>query len=250
MVKAFLLFFFVYLPFVAFSQQNIKDSVLSFPMIGASAAYQIPGGDLSERFGNNFNIGGVFQWKTKKNYLIGLEGQFIFGNKVKENTILDSLSTSQGGIISSLGEFADVVLYERGLKFELKLGKIFPVFGPNKNSGIFTSLGAGILQHKIRIENQGSSIPSIEGDYKKGYDRLTNGMSVTAFAGYINFGNKRLVNFYAGLEITQGFTQNRRSFDFDSRKEDLKKRNDLLMGIRVAWVIPIYKRAPKEFYYN
>ena len=219
-------------------------------MIGATAAYQIPSGDLSERFGNNFNIGGVFQWKNKKNYILGLDGQLIFGNSVKENTILDSLSTHQGGVISAQGEFADVVLYERGLKFELKLGKIFPVFGPNKNSGILTSIGVGILQHKIRIENQGSSIPSIEGDYKKGYDRLTNGLCVTAFAGYMNFGNKRLVNFYAGLEITQGFTQNRRSFDFDSRTQDLKKRNDLLIGIRVAWVIPIYKRAPKEFYYN
>jgi len=250
MIKSFVIFFFICLPFAAFSQQNIKDSTIAFPMIGASAAYQIPGGDLDQRFGNNFNIGGVFQWKTKKNYVFGLDGQFIFGNKVHENNILDSLATNQGGIISSQGDFADVILYERGLKFELKLGKIFPVFGPNKNSGLFTSIGAGVLQHKIRIENQGSSIPAIEDDYKKGYDRLTNGLSLTAFAGYMNFGNKRLVNFYAGVEITQAFTQNRRSFNFDSREQDLKKRNDLLIGFRVAWVIPIYRRVPREFYYN
>lgn len=250
MVKSIAIFFLICLPFAVFSQQNIKDSAIAFPMIGAAAAYQMPGADLAQRFGNNFNIGGVFQWKTKKNYVFGLDGQFIFGNKVKENTILDSLATSQGGIISSQGDFADVILYERGLKFELKLGKVFPIFGPNKNSGLFTSIGAGVIQHKIRIENQGSSIPAIEDDYKKGYDRLTNGLSLTAFAGYMNFGNKRLVNFYAGVELTQGFTQNRRSFNYDSRIQDSKKRNDLLIGIRVAWLIPIYKRVPKEFYYN
>jgi hypothetical protein len=250
MQKNILILLLALLPLPAVSQQNIRDSSIAFTMIGASGAWQIPGGNLDERFGNNFNIGGVFQWKTKKNILLGLDGQFIFGNTVKENSILDSLITSQGGIISSQGEFADVILYERGFKFELKIGKIFPVFGPNKNSGILTTLGGGIVQHKIRIENQGSSVPSIEEDYKKGYDRLSNGFSLTAFAGYMNFGNNRLVNFYAGLELTQAFTQNRRSFNFDTREQDLKKRNDLFLGLRLGWVIPLYKRAPKEFYYN
>lgn len=248
-----LLFHFLFLflfPRIAVAQQNIRDSVLSFSMIGASGAWQIPGGDLDERFGNNFNIGGVFQWKTKKNIILGVDGQFIFGNKVKENNILDSLATKDGNIISSAGEFADIILYERGFKFEIKIGKIFPVFGPNKNSGIMTTLAGGLLQHKIRIENQGSSIPSIEDDYKKGYDRLSNGLCFTAFAGYMNFGNKRLVNFYAGVEFTQAFTENRRSFNFDSQEQDLKKRNDMLMSIRLGWVIPLYKRAPKDFYYN
>lgn len=232
------------------AQQNIKDSAIAFPMIGASGAWQVPKGDLEQRFGHNFNVGGVFQWKSKKNIIIGFDGQFLFGNTVKEDGILDSLTTSQGGIISSQGEFADVILYERGLKFEIKVGKIFPVFGPNKNSGLMGTVGAGILQHKIRIENQGSSIPSIEGDYKKGYDRLSNGICLTAFAGYMNFGNKRLVNFYAGLEITKAFIQNRRSFNFDTREQDNKERNDVLIGLRVGWVIPIYKRAPRDFYYN
>ena len=250
MIKTLKIFLLILIPLTAVSQQNIKDSVLSFPMIGASGAWQIPGGDLSDRFGNNFNIGGVFQWKTKKNIVLGIDGQFLFGNKIKEDNILDSITTIQGGIISAQGEFADVLLYERGIKFEFKAGKIFPVFGPNKNSGIMTTLGVGILQHKIRIENTGSSIPSIEGDYKKGYDRLSNGLSLTAFAGYMNFGNKRLVNFYAGFEITQAFTQNRRAFNFDTREQDLRKRTDLLIGIRIGWVLPIYKRAPREFYYN
>ncbi len=250
MSRAFLILILGSLPLLASSQKNIRDSSLVFPMIGATGAWMIPGGDLADRFGNNFTIGGVFQLKTRNNLVVGLDGQFLFGNKVKENTILDSLITGQGGIISAQGEFADVVLYQRGFKFEVKAGKIFPVLGPNRNSGLFTSLGAGILQHKIRIENTGSSIPSIEKDYKKGYDRLTNGFCYTLFAGYMNFSNNRLVNFYAGFEFTQAFTVNRRSFNFDTREQDQKQRKDMLFGIRAGWVIPIYKRAPKDYYYN
>ena len=250
MNKIFLSLLLLYFPFPALSQQNTKDYVISFMMIGATGARQTPEGELEYRFGKSFKVGGVFQWKSKKNIVIGLDGQFLFGNTVKENNILNSLSTDQGGIISAQGEFADVILYERGFKFELKLGKVFPLFGPNKNSGLLTTIGTGLLQHKIRIENQGSSIPSIEEDYKKGYDRLSNGLSFTAFAGYMNFGNNRFVNFYAGVELTKAVTQNRRSFNFDTREQDTKKRNDLLVGIRIGWVIPIYKRVPKEFYYN
>jgi len=250
MSRTFLILILGSLPLIASSQKNIRDSSLAFPMIGATGAWMIPGGDLADRFGNNFNIGGVFQVKTKSNIVFGLDGQFLFGNKVNENTILDSLGTGRGGIISAQGEFADVVLYERGFKFELKTGKIFPVLGPNKNSGIFTSLAAGVMQHKIRIENQGSSIPSIEKEYKKGYDRLSNGFCYTLFAGYMNFSNSRLVNFYAGFEFTHALTQNRRSFNFDTREQDQKKRNDMLFGIRAGWVIPVYKRAPKDYYYN
>lgn len=250
MKRALIIFLFVTSPFLVMGQRTVKDSVISFPMIGATGAWQVPGGDMNNRFGNNFNIGGVFQWKTKKNFVLGLDGQFLFGNTVDENYILDSITTKQGGIIAANGDFATVFLYERGWKFELKLGKIFPLIGPNKNSGLFTSFGAGILQHKIRIENQQSSIPAIEDDYKKGYDRLSNGLSLTGFIGYINFGNRRLVNFYAGFEFTKAITQNRRSFNFDTREQDLKKRNDLLSGFRLGWVIPIYKRAPKDYYYN
>jgi len=250
MKRGLIIFLLIISPILLPAQRNVKDSLISFPMIGATGAFQMPGADMKIRFGNNFNIGGVFQWKTRKNFVIGLDGQFLFGNTVHENTILDSITTSQGGIISSNGDFATVFLYERGWKFEIKLGKIFPIIGPNKNSGLFTSFGAGLLQHKIRIENQQSSIPSIEDDYKKGYDRLSNGLSLTGFIGYVNFGNRKLVNFYAGFEFTKAITQNRRSFNFDTREQDLTKRNDLLSGIRLGWVIPIYKRAPKDYYYN
>ncbi len=232
------------------AQVNLKDSTVSFTMIGATFAYQLPGGDMADRFGNNFNVGGVFQIKLKNNFVLGFDGNFLFSEKIRENGILDSLRDPNGYFINAEGQIATIALVERGWKYELKVGKVFPVIGPNKNSGILATLGGGILQHKIRMEATGGSYPSIEGNYAKGYDKLSNGFSLTEFTGYINFGNQRLVNFYGGFEFTQAFTQNRRNFDFDLQKQDTRKRMDLLFGFRVAWIIPIYKRAPKQFYFD
>ena len=60
--------------------------------------------------------------------------------------------------------------------------------------------------------------------------------------------NNRLLNFYFGFECLEGFTQNRRSYDFDLMSHDSKKRLDILYGARVAWILPLYKKAPAEFY--
>ncbi|HNP48057.1 MAG TPA: hypothetical protein PKL85_04425 [Bacteroidia bacterium] len=250
MKKIIWFFLFALMSLSSIGQSSLRDSSINLSMIGATFAYQYPGGDMADRFGNNFNVGGVFQVKLKSNFVFGFDGNFLFNEHVRENGILDSLRDSDGHFINAQGQFASIALVERGFKFELKAGKIFPVIGPNKNSGLLATVGAGILQHKIRFETKGGSYPSIEGDYAKGYDRLTNGLSVTEFLGYINFGNKRLVNFYGGLEFTQAFTQSRRDFDFDLQKKDTRKRIDLLFGFRVAWIIPIYKRAPRAYYFD
>ena len=56
-------------------------------------------------------------------------------------------------------------------------------------------------------------------EYKKGYDRLTNGPAITEGISYLHCGSKRLINFSLGLECTQGFTQNRRDYNFDQMKK-------------------------------
>ena len=234
----------------AFAQFNVRDSVVSFKMIGGTFAYQLPGGDMADRFGNNFSVGGTFQWKTKKNWIFGIDGNFIFSDQVKENSILSEISTSQGYVIGQDGFYAEVFLYERGFMFQAKAGKIVPVIGPNPNSGLMATIGVGLLEHRIRIEDKGNRAPQVFDEYKKGYDRLTNGLSLTEFIGYTHFSDHRLINFMAGFEFTQAFTKNRRDYNFDTMMRDDKSRVDLLFGFRLAWIIPLYKRMPREYYFN
>jgi hypothetical protein len=60
------------------------------------------------------------------------------------------------------------------------------------------------------------------------------------------------LNFYTGFFIQEGFTQNRRSVFFDQPiiPVPTETRIDILYGVKLGWLIPVYKRKPKEFYYN
>jgi hypothetical protein len=246
----FMMSLFVY-PEVSHSQFSVRDSSVFAPMLSVTYAYQLPGGDLKDRFGANSNIGGLFQIKLRSNWIFGADFNYLFSNKVKDaDSLFSSIETDDGNIINSDGEFADVFLYERGFCSSVRFGKLFPVLGPNPNSGPVIMGSVGLLQHKIRIENPGNLAPEISGDYKKGYDKLTNGICISEFAGYMYMGNHRLVSFFAGIECTQAFTQSRRSYDFNLQRYNAKQRLDLLWGFKFGWIIPFYKRAPEGYYYN
>jgi hypothetical protein len=67
-------------------------------------------------------------------------------------------------------------------------------------------------------------VPQVQGAYAKGYDRLTNGPAISQYIGWLHLDRKKLVNFNAGIEIIEAFTQNRRDFNFDQMKKDDSKR--------------------------
>ena len=232
------------------SAQNVKDSSLFAPMVKLSYAFQLPGEDLAKRFGYNSNIGLDFSIKTKKNFIFGVSGSFLFGDQIKEIGILDSLKTSSGFIINQNGNPEVVRLFERGFTISLHVGKIFPVFSSNKNSGIIAYAGPTFLRHKIKIYDVGKQAAQLVDPYPKGYDRLTAGFGAQEFIGYIYFGNTRILNFFFGFEFIQAFTKSQRSYDYDLMKADTDKRTDLLYGIRVGWILPLYKKTPQEFYYH
>ena len=229
------------------AQVNVKDLCIKIPMFFAHYAYQVPGNDMAKRFLNNSNIGGGFLVKTKKNLLIGADINYIFRDVVKENNILSSISTSDGFIIDGNGQPADISLSERGFYSSLKCGKIFSILSPNPNSGIVAMGSLGFLQHKINISNPGNTTPQVDGDYKKGYDRLTNGAEISEFIGYMYFSKNKLTNFFAGFEFVQAWTQCRRDVNFDTETKDNSKRTDLLSGFKVGWILPLYPRTRNDF---
>ena len=77
---------------------------------------------------------------------------------------------------------------------------------------------------------------------------MSSGLFINQFVGYINFSNKRLVNFFAGFEFTEGFTKNQRDYNFDTGLKDNKNRTDILIGFKAGWVFPLYKRVADKFY--
>ena len=235
---------------VTIAQKKSADSAITIPMVYAQYGYQFPGGDMEERFGNNSVLGGGFTLKTKKNWILGAEYNFMFGNDAKEGfSILKDIMTSEGIIISGDGTPAVVALFERGHIGSVKFGKLFPMLSPNKNSGFFVTVGLGILTHKVRIEVENQSAPQLKDDYRRGYDRLTAGLQLNQSIGYMYFGKRNVTNFTISFECFEGFTKGQRDYLFDTRQPGNASRMDILFGPKIAWMIPFRKRGPQEFYY-
>jgi hypothetical protein len=246
------LLIFLFIPFLVFSQRNVKDSIIGTPLIGVHYGANWTGGDLVNRYGFLNHIGGMMGYKTAKNWFLGFDGNFIFGNNIKVLGLFDHLVDSYNNITATAGDPAKVVLYVRGFNVNVAFGKIIPVFSPNKNSGILIQGGIGYLLHKIRIETQDQVVPSIELDYRKGYDRLAIGVNFHQFIGYSFMSNAGLRNFYAGFYLQEGLTRNQRTINFDEPDVPVSTdlRLDIQGGFRLGWYIPFYKRQPKEYYYN
>ena len=115
-------------------------------------------------------------------------------------------------------------------------------------SGFTIMLGAGYLQHKIQIEDRNTAVPQFQGEYRKGYDRLSSGLAFSQFIGYTHLSLNRRINFYIGIEATQAFTEGRRSIHFNTKADGTGSRTDILFGPKVGWVLTIYKEPSEGFY--
>ncbi len=55
---------------------------------------------------------------------------------------------------------------------------------------------------------------------------------------------------YAGFQFDAAFTRDRRPYDFYTMQVLNDKRNDLFVGIRVGFILPVWlKVSEKEFFY-
>ncbi len=235
-----------------YGQSSIKDSAIHLGIISFRLSYQIPFFDLKQRFGPDIAPGINAGYKLKSGWNFQYSYGFIFGQKVKETSMLNYISSSKGYLINGQGTMEPIDFEERGFWTYVSLGKIWNVIGPNPNSGIILQVGAGLLQHKIFFNYQRSlvSLPQLEGEYSKGYDRLSNGIMWVQSIGYQHFSNYNLGNFRFSLDFMEAFTKNRRSWNFDEFGPDNQKRLDILAGFSITLDIPVYKRAPDEFYVN
>jgi hypothetical protein len=239
---------FIFLLFLSVYCKSQTDSAITVPLIGIHLGGQIPLADMAERFGPNLNAGGCFSIKTKKNWLFGIESNYFFGRNVKED-VTTQLKNPEGYITDNDGFPADIRITERGLGIHLFGGKVFRIGNVNPNSGLLITIGAGYLQHKINLYDAQQKIAAFKGNLKHGYDRLSAGISFTQFVGYLFLSERRMLNFYFGVEAYEGYTRSLRKLNYDTGLPDTRLRQDILLGLRAGWVLPLYKKRPNEFYY-
>jgi hypothetical protein len=246
----FLILIFALSTFTGWSQRNLKDSSVATVVFAPHYKFNLTGGDLNKLWGFNHQVGLDVGVKLKNNLYLGLDGGFIFGNQLKDSSMFNNVYTSNGTITGFAGNPAIVLFMMRGMSTHFDLGFVWNKFGTNPNSGLWLKFGGGYMMHKIRIESQLDDVPQLEGEYRKGYDRLTMGFSTKQFIGYLHQTDSRFLNFYAGLEFVQGFNKNVRTYNFDLGGPDDELKFDMLYSVKVGWLIPIYKRTTQEFYFD
>jgi hypothetical protein len=249
-LKKFILFSILMASFSGLEAQSLlKDSVMAVWLISPHFSYQVPIGEMSERFGNNSAIGGMFGFKNGKNWMFGIEGSYLFGNNVKDAGQLDGISLGGNVLIRNDGRVETVFLIQRGFTAQGFLGKVLPFKKPNVNSGLVLKLSLGAIQHKIKIVSKEDFIPQVGKEYQKGYDRLTSGFLITPFVGYQYMSLSRRVNFYGGIEFHLGLTQGRRAWNFDTNTPGDARRTDMLIGFKGGWIITRYVAHTEKYYY-
>jgi len=226
--------------FTGNSQALLRDSSLAITsfQFGYSPAFTI--GMLSNKVNMIHNICPSFSYKNTKNWLFQVQLNLLLGNKSLENETASMIYSEIGVPINTEGRLEEVRPRFQGFNFQIDAGKLLKPSSHNKNSGIYGLIGLGFFQHKIKFVYTGQLVPQLEDPYVKGYDRLTNGLAVTQFLGYRHYSNRNNLNYQIGLEVVEGFTKNRRTWNYDTFGPDNTQRLDIYFGLKFAIILPFY----------
>lgn len=230
-----------------------KDSTKDFrvTLLNVSYSFALPATDLAQRYGFNMSAGGSLEnISLSSGFIYGIEGFYFFGTNVKED-ILAGFRTPDGNLLTDIGSYASVQLRERGYYFGGYGGKIFKLNdNGNRFAGLRCTFGIGFLQHAIRLQDDNNAFAQVHPPYDAGYDRLTNGIAFNECIAYQLISRDKKVNFFIGVEATEGITKNRRVYNFDTRQTDTRTRLDILYGMRLGWsfVLSTHKKSEEIEY--
>jgi len=232
------------------SMNSSCQEVNSYKLLEFNYGFHGSFGDLHDRFGSNSDFGvSILSIALKNKVFFGIEGSFLFGSTVNED-VLSSLRAFDGSIIDIDGRAGDVNLKERGFYLGVDAGKIFSTTDhANKLTGIRAQLGAGLLQHKIRIQDNGGSVVALEKKYLKGYDRLSNGPAIHIGLGYQYQSPTDNFHFRIMGDLYGASTKSRRDIDYNTGKYLDQKHTDILAGFSVAYIVTISRVHPSEYIY-
>ena len=251
-IFAFLAFCFSFAT-LAQTLRNVAQEQIHSPHISFTTGGFLPIGDLNDRYGAFAIVGANFGVKTENNGYWGFRATALTGADCQEPGLLTNLLTEDGEIIDNEGDVARISVRGRGGIFGIHGGKIFNDIlsspSSNPNSGLFVRGGIGSIHHKIRFDFTENRITQLDEPYVHGYDRLSWGVYASSFVGYWHMDNKRRINYYAGITSFAAHTFPMRTTNLDTGIPDVGPRLDAGLGLEFGWVLHIYKRAPKEYWY-
>ncbi len=227
---------------------NSKELVREGFLFGFNATPSFTGADLNKRFGMIMQFGPSILYKSRENWISGISYNVMFGRTMNE-PVGGNLINNQGNVIGNDGFIADIQPSMSGFNIQFQTGKLIKTMKKNRDSGILLMGGVGFMQHKIRLRNSFDTTPQLTGNYLKGYDKLTNGLMLSQTISFFKIDKRKLFNYQIGVDLGQGFTRNRRNFNFDTLSAEDDLRFDFLVGLKFSIYIPLNMSAQDEYYY-
>lgn len=240
--------------------KDFVDSSATMVWLAVSMSAQFPFGakdnifTIPSLFKINGSVGVDCMVKTTRNWTFGVKGNYCFGGAMRDKTVLDNLKDHNGYIYNSDGSNNETVVEDelegRYWYVSAGFGNVIPV-NRWKNSGIWLYADFGIVQHKIYMGSQVADyVPMMRGNYKKAYDRRSTGFHMSQSVGYLFIQRKRVASFYVGLEVHEMWTKPDRNYILGvGPTENMKAEFSGLIGIKAAWIIPLYEKKRVETYY-
>lgn len=245
-IALFFSLFAYFLPLRA--QVSIRDTTINMGTINVSVNSYQGDGEFGERYGISHSFNGGLTFKHNSNFYVSGEWGFWYSGDVNRLGIFDDISASNDMLINGQGTFEVLDLQLRGQMAWLRLGKIFPILGPNPNSGFFAEMKGGFIQHRIFFQFESNSMFQLKGAYTHGYDRLHNGAAIGQSFGYWYFSNNNYLNAFLGVDFIQAQTRNRRGFNFDTGLPDNDRKIEHFMGLRFGLSVTFYKRKADKYF--
>jgi|GEM_PF-1127719 hypothetical protein len=211
---------------------------------------QFPFGHVAQRFGFDNLFCAELLYKTKKNWLVGGNGGFIYGSDSKQNYVFSKIATSTGMFITQYNDLTSIKPEEHGFNVQFTFGKIIPLVEKFPDAGLLFMGGFGAISDRIAVSVKAAELPQLSPEYRKGYDRMCAGPVGSVFLGGTYMGRRKYLNCYGGFQADLSYTINERPYDFYTMGKLNDKGTDLFLGIKIGWIIPVFlQTSEKEFFY-
>ncbi len=214
----------------------------SYILMKVGGGFYATSGDLAKRYPQFASIPVSLGYKAKSNLSFSINYSPLLGSKVDITGLFGDMLGPSGEILDQNGFPTVIRYYMRGFSAGGTVGKVFPAGKSNKHGSFEISAGAGMLQHYIKMQFDAGRTPQLEGLYTAGYDRLTNGLQLSQHFRW-QYLNTETLSVYAGIDVGQGFTQNRRSWNFSEMSAETKGRKDIFFGLSAGIMIPVTLKA-------
>lgn len=228
------------------------DSAGFMVYLSANFSYNfiLKSSDLYQESGDLMGIGTNISMKTASNWTLESGFNYYFAGKVKGiDSLFSMIRNSSGLIIDGNGVPADIEVDTRAWSLRVEGGKIFPLNQTARNGGLHLKVGIGVLQRFVFIKNPDNLVLQLSEEYKKGYDRLTLGLTLYQYIGYTRLSYNKYACFYGGLEFYEIFSKRQRAYDFNLMGKDNRTFFDAIIALKFGWIIPLYKKDNVNTYY-